>query len=216
MTSAGRNGGPIPRDPDLPTGLRVYVLLGGRTGEHHASVTSGLTVWENLDRARYDVVAVGITREGRWLLVDDPLELLEKGEEVREGVPVEASGDGLLEALVPARGRIEKAGVAGPNGGKREADPSMVFFPMLPGKYGEDGSIQGAFEMADVPYVGSGVLASAVAMDKAASKALFLQAGLPVVPYQVVLRSGWEHDRYSVLQAIEDDLGWPVFVKPAN
>jgi D-alanine-D-alanine ligase len=193
----------------------VYVVFGGRSGEHESSVTSAQAVLDCLDRSRYDVVSIGITREGRWLLVDDVASVVSDGGEVLEGTSIEESGDPVLQALIrpPNRGR---ARARRSDDGRSRGGPPAVFFPVLPGTYGEDGTIQGAFETAAVPYVGAGVLASALAMDKVAAKAAFQQAGLPVAPYSLVLRSTWERDPTAVVCALERDFEYPVFVKPAN
>lgn len=193
----------------------VYVVFGGRSGEHESSVTSAQAVLENLDGGRYDVVAIGITREGRWLVVDDIVDVVRSGGEVLDGTPGQDTGPSVLHELVPPR-RLSRVELGRPDHGARTEAPTAVFFPVLPGTYGEDGTVQGVFESAGVPYVGAGVLASAVAMDKAVAKALFQQAGLPVAPYSLVLRSAWERDPDAVLGALERDFQYPVFVKPAN
>ena len=194
---------------------RVYVVFGGRSGEHEPSVTSALAVLENLDSSRYDVTSIGIGRDGRWLLIDDAAAVVENGGEICDGIPIEESGDPLVATLVPP-GRLPSSSAHWSDNGSRTDGPPAVFFPVLPGTYGEDGTIQGAFEMAGVPYVGAGVLASAVGMDKAMSKEIFLQAGLPVPPYRMVLRSAWERDPEAVIQTIERDFDYPTFIKPAN
>lgn len=192
----------------------VYVVFGGRSGEHESSVTSAQAVVEHLDRDRYEVVAVGITRSGRWLVVEDIADVVRAGGEVVDGTPATEAGDSVLRALVPPGGGPRE--MSGTERAGSRSVPSLVFFPVLPGTYGEDGTLQGAFEMAGVPYVGAGVLASALAMDKAAAKAMLQHAGLPVVPYSLVLRSAWERDSASIVAAVEEEFGYPVFVKPAN
>jgi D-alanine-D-alanine ligase len=174
-----------------------------------------LAVLEHLDRSRYEVVSIGITRDGRWLLIEDPGSLMENGGEIRDGIPIEESWDSVFTRLFPPRPPAAPSAES-PSDGERTGSPPTVFFPMLPGAFGEDGSIQGLFEMAGVPYVGAGVLASAVGMDKAVAKALFLQAGLPVVPHRMVLRSAWEAHPDSVVESIEREFRYPTFIKPAN
>ena len=185
------------------TRTRVAVVFGGRSTEHAISCVSAGSVLAALDPERYDVVAVGITPEGRWVLgPDDPAQLAISGRElplVKDGAAVALPGDptvGLIP-LEPAEGATALGGVD-------------VVFPVLHGPYGEDGTVQGLLEMAGVPYVGSGVLASAACMDKAVAKVLLQAAGLAVAP-AVVVRRGEPLDRPAVAA-----LGLPVFVKPAR
>ena len=182
--------------------IRVAVVLGGRSTEHAISCVSAGSVLAALDRDRYDVVAVGITPEGRWVLVpDDPALLAVTGRElpaVKDGQAVALPGDPTAGGLVPLE---DGPGVLG---------AVDVVFPVLHGPWGEDGTLQGLLEMADVPYVGSGVLASAAAMDKVVAKVLLRAAGLRVADAVIVLR-GQEPDREAVAA-----LGLPVFVKPAR
>ncbi|GAA1266360.1 D-alanine--D-alanine ligase family protein [Sphaerisporangium rubeum] len=187
--------------------VRVAVVFGGRNSEHAVSLMGAGSVLAALDRSRYDVIPVGIAADGRWVLApEDQTFQIEDGE-----LPAVAdtgaelalpSGTGRLVALDP--GRIPAS--------LGEVD---VVFPMLHGPFGEDGTIQGLLEMAGVRYVGSGVLASAVGMDKAYMKAMLAAAGLPVGPYVVVRDREWRLDRDRVLKDIEG-LGWPVFVKPSR
>ena len=181
---------------------RVAVVLGGRSTEHAISCVSAGSVLAALDRDRYDVVAVGITPEGRWVLVpDDPALLSISGRElpsVKDGQAVALPGDPTVGGLVPLED------------GPAVLGSVDVVFPVLHGPWGEDGTLQGLLEMAGVPYVGSGVLASAAAMDKAVAKVLLRAAGLPVAD-AVVVRAGEPVDREAVAA-----LGLPVFVKPAR
>ncbi len=181
---------------------RVVVLLGGRSTEHAVSCVSAGSVLAALDRERYDVVTVGITPEGRWVLVpDDPALLALSGRElpsVKDGQAVALPGDPTVGGLVPLE---DGPGLLG------RVD---VVFPVLHGPWGEDGTVQGLLEMAGVPYVGSGVLASAAAMDKAVAKVLLRAAGLPVADALVVRRSA-PVDEEALLA-----LGLPLFVKPAR
>ncbi|MEW8978421.1 MAG: D-alanine--D-alanine ligase family protein [Symbiobacterium sp.] len=187
---------------------RVYLIFGGRSTEHEVSLMSARNVLQALDRNKYEVVPIGITKEGRWLLTGDPLKALTEGVTAAGGQPVGLLGDPTQADLLAL---AESAPALGP------AD-QVVFFPVLHGAYGEDGTIQGLLEMANVPYVGCGVLASSVGMDKGVAKALFQQAGLTVAPYKVYLRRDWERDPAAVKADVEATFAgeFPVFVKPAN
>jgi D-alanine-D-alanine ligase len=158
-----------------------------------------------MDRDKYEIVPIGITHDGRWLTSGDPMLAL--------------SGNGSTAApTTAALGRQDSAAgrelVPGATGGR--FPPLDVIFPVLHGPYGEDGTVQGLLELAGVPYVGCGVLASSLAMDKIASKEVFIAHGLPVAPYRAVMRSRWETDTTGVIAELETTLGYPVFVKPAN
>ena len=186
---------------------RVAVVFGGRSTEHAISCVSAGSVLAALDRERYDVVAVGITPEGRWVLApDDPAQLAISGRElpaVKDGAAVALPGDPTAGGLIPLE---EGAALLG---------GVDVVFPLLHGPYGEDGTIQGLLELADVPYVGSGVLASAAAMDKSVARVLLSAAGLPVTDAVVVRRAAWDTDPGAVEREVRH-LGLPVFVKPAR
>ncbi|MFZ5826095.1 MAG: D-alanine--D-alanine ligase family protein [Bacillota bacterium] len=187
---------------------RVYLVFGGRSGEHEVSLMSAKNVMQALDKTKYEVVPIGITKEGQWLLTGDPMKALTEGVEQAGGFPVGLLGDPTRRELVPI------------GDGESPLSPTTepaVFFPVLHGTYGEDGTIQGLLEMANVPYVGCGVLASSVGMDKGVAKALFQQAGLAVAPYKVYLRKHWEEQPEALLDDVEATFGkYPVFVKPAN
>lgn len=193
--------------------LRVAVIFGGRSGEHEVSLNSARSIMANMDSSRYEIVPVGITMEGRWLLGGDPMALLTGGGETgRRG-----DGEkGVEPAVVSTAADSERAVALSEKGYRPDALAVDVAFPVLHGTYGEDGTIQGLLEMAGVPYVGAGVLASAAGMDKSAMKALFAQAGIPIVKHIVVLRKDWEVDPERVMNRIEEALGYPSFVKPAN
>jgi D-alanine-D-alanine ligase len=202
----------------------VGVLYGGRSGEHEVSLASAASVFANLDRKRYEPVPIRIEKDGRWALADKPPTTMIAGEVIEQA---------RLEAARPLREGREVHFVAHPSDEtilsiarprQKESDvPAAivtglsldVIFPMLHGPYGEDGTIQGLLELANVPYVGSGVLASAVGMDKAVMKVVFGARGLPVCPYRVVLRHAWETDA-RLADHLEAALGYPMFVKPAN
>jgi len=185
---------------------RLAVVFGGRSTEHAISCVSAGSVLAALDRDRYDVVAVGITPEGRWVLApDDPAQLAISGRElpaVKDGPAVALPGD-------PTVGLVPLDAAAGALG---DVD---VVFPVLHGPYGEDGTIQGLLELAGVPYVGSGVLASAAAMDKAVAKPLLRAAGLTVADAVVVRQAEWDRDEAGCVQRAQA-LALPVFVKPAR
>ena len=179
--------------------LRVVVLFGGRSGEHEVSVASARSVMAALDRERFEVLPVAIARSGAWLTVAETRAALARIAH-RSLAAIEAEGEGLL-----ARPAVLEV--------LTEAD---IVFPVLHGTEGEDGSIQGLLELAGVPYVGAGVTASAIGMDKSVQKALWQQAGLPVVEHMVVLRSAVERDPAAVAREVERRFSYPVFVKPAN
>lgn len=187
---------------------RVYLIFGGRSGEHEVSLMSAQNVMQALDKTKYEVVPIGITKEGQWLLTGDPMKALAEGVAESGGFPVGLLGDPTHKELVP---------VGNQGNPLPPATKPPVFFPVLHGTFGEDGTIQGLLEMASVPYVGCGVLASSTGMDKGVAKALFQQAGLLVAPYKVYLRKDWESRPEAMLDEIEATFGtFPVFVKPAN
>jgi len=172
--------------------IRVGVIFGGRSGEHEVSLRSAESILKAIDRNKYDVVPIGITHEGRWLASRNALSMLPAKDQIQK---VLTDGESItLPAEPAAQGMVD------------------VIFPMLHGTYGEDGTIQGLLELANVPYVGAGVLGSAVGMDKDVMKRLLRDAGLPIVDYWVVRTQ----DLDSFLQAHISDLPYPVFVKPAN
>src|ERR671910_501132 len=176
------------------------VVFGGRSGEHEVSLASARAIIEALRRdGRHEVVPVGITREGRWISSEDPMRELEAA----------------------SRDIIGAASAAAPPAKTGEKIPSTlgsvdVVFPVLHGPYGEDGTIQGMLELAGIPYVGSGVLASAVGMDKLTMKKVFAHHGLPQVEWVGLTRKEWEGDGDGWIRRVEDALGYPCFVKPAN
>jgi D-alanine-D-alanine ligase len=180
---------------------RLAILYGGRSAEHQVSVVSARSVMEALDPDRFEVVPIAITREGAWLLPDrSPLELT-----AADGALPEVEAAGKEVAVRPERG-LPEAG----------SGPVDVVFPILHGPFGEDGTVQGLFELADLPYVGSGVLASALAMDKAMAKVVLAAAGLPQAPYLVVPERDWRADPGRVAATVAGRLAYPVFTKPAR
>lgn len=186
--------------------LRVGVLFGGRSGEHEVSLMSARSVMEAIDPRKYEVVPIGITKQGRWITSGDPMQALHAGDESLSR-PTALLADPSHRGLV--RLEAQEPATTSPT----ELD---VIFPVLHGPYGEDGTVQGLLELAGIPYVGAGVTASAVAMDKVIFKDVMLAHGLPTGPYLALKRKAWEADREAVLERIEEELGYPVFVKPAN
>lgn len=186
--------------------LRVGVIFGGRSGEHEVSLRSAESVINALDRAKYDVVPIAITKQGQWLASSEATNLLPSAVLERADQRVAIFGDPTERGLArfPARG----------DAGQRES--LDVIIPVLHGTYGEDGTIQGLLEMADVPYVGCGVLASAAGMDKVVMKRLFREAGLPIVDFTHFFRTQWEADPAAIESRVIEAIGFPCFVKPAN
>jgi len=188
--------------------IRVGVIFGGRSGEHEVSLASAKSVMQALDRDKYEVIPIGITKEGRWIIGGDPLEALLLG--MGDGCPRAAL---LSDPEEKALFRLEGGGDVLRAIRQQELD---VVFPVLHGPYGEDGTVQGLLELANIPYVGGGVLASALGMDKAAMKAIFRAHGLPVVDHLVIKRKEWEAHPNEVMDRIERAFGYPCFLKPAN
>ena len=205
--------------------LRIGVLYGGRSGEHEVSLASAAAVFANLDRARYDPVPIRIEKDGRWTLADKP-PLAASAAEVIEQSRVEAarqirSGREVHLVARPSEETVLSIKRALPS----TAEPTEalvtgvhldVIFPVLHGPYGEDGTVQGLLELSNVPYVGAGVAASAIGMDKALMKVIFSAHGLPNCDWRVVLKHEWEPRREDILNNLERGLGYPLFVKPAN
>lgn len=186
--------------------IRLAILYGGRSGEHEVSIASATSVLQAIDRDKYDVLPVYLTPAGRWLPAVEPTHLLEGGAPPAPSTPVLLSSDPQRRGLLPLT----------PTSQSDLSTSIDVVFPLLHGTYGEDGTVQGVLELANVPYVGSGVLGSAVGMDKGVMKALFREAGLPVVPYLVVARWEWENQPEVVQERLLSTMQLPVFVKPAN
>jgi D-alanine-D-alanine ligase len=195
-------------DPRRP---RVAVVFGGRSGEHAISCVTAAGVLRAIDRTVYDVVPIGITPTGRWLLAsDDPGRW-----ELADGVLPQVGADEGPQVVVPLESGVSDLTVLEPAEVPRALGAVDVVLPLLHGPFGEDGTLQGLLELADVRYVGSGVLASAVSMDKHYMKLLLEAEGLPVGPHFVVTERQWQRERDQVYQDAEE-LGWPVFVKPAR
>ena len=182
--------------------LRVGVIFGGRSGEHEVSLASAASVIRALDPEKYEAVPIGIAKDGRWFIGTPAQKMLP--DVLRQGHRVMLSADPSVGALLPLDERAA---------GSQRVD---VIFPVLHGTFGEDGTVQGLLDLAGLPYVGSGVIGSAVGMDKDMAKRLFLQAGLPVGEFLAILRSEWESGRERILKAVAKKFRFPLFVKPAT
>ena len=212
--------------------LRVGILFGGRSGEHEVSLLSAASVVNAIDKTKYEVVPVGITKDGRWVTAGDAERLLtgkapEEGKHLRAGDPETTPGAAVLAAgesvVVPPEPAHRGGGSLAPFQTdavlRRASDRAInvdVIFPVLHGTFGEDGTIQGLLELADMAYVGAGVLGSSAGMDKDIMKSLFRAAALPIVKHVTILRSQFERDPKKVTRSVENKLKYPVFVKPAN
>ena len=184
--------------------IRVGVIFGGRSGEHEVSLVSATSVMSALDREKYDVVPVGITPEGRWISSAQALGML------KEKAPLDREPERFL---IPEPNR---QGLVSADGNGTLPVPLDVVFPLVHGTYGEDGTLQGLLELANIPYVGAGVLASSVGMDKIIQKMIFREAGLPLVRYTWCYSAVCRENPRKVARMVEKDLRYPVFVKPAN
>ena len=211
--------------------LRVGILFGGRSGEHEVSLLSAASVLEAIDKSKYEVVPIGITKEGRWVTALHAENLLRgksseenvRASHLRAGDPqatttaaVLAAGDGIIVPPMPAAESLVPFESTAPAPPGAEAVQVDIIFPVLHGTFGEDGTIQGLLELADIAYVGAGVLGSAAGMDKDVMKRLFADAGLPLVRHATVLRREWQNNASKICKLIESKLKYPVFVKPAN
>ncbi len=218
--------------------LRVGILFGGRSGEHEVSLLSAASVVNAIDKTKYEVVPIGITKDGRWVTAEHAERLL-KGEErtdkgvgstqamqLRAGDPEATPGAAVLASgaavVVPPEPSRRGGGLTpfqSYENLRRASDRAInvdVIFPVLHGTFGEDGTIQGLLELADIAYVGAGVLGSSAGMDKDIMKSLFRAAGLPIVKHVTVLRGNFEAETQKVYRVVESKLKYPVFVKPAN
>jgi D-alanine-D-alanine ligase len=216
--------------------LRVGILFGGRSGEHEVSLLSAASVFDAIDKNKYEVVPIGITKEGHWVTAGHAERLLKgmppehEERHLRAGDPDATPGAAVLaqgEAVIVPPEPTQRPGSLTPfqtDAGtaaltRRTTDRAInvdIIFPVLHGTFGEDGTIQGLLELANLPYVGAGVLGSAAGMDKDIMKALFRNAGLPIVKHVTILRSDWDTDPKKTEKRIEKALKYPVFVKPAN
>jgi len=192
----------------LTSKIRVGVIFGGRSGEHEISLQSARSVMDAIDAEKYEVVPVGITKDGRWIASGDPMRALETGD-ASASQPAALLSDPARKDLM----RLKEKGEA------IQATPLVeldVVFPVLHGPYGEDGTVQGLLELTGLPYVGASVTASAVAMDKAIFKDVMRAHGLPIVSGVMIKRKTWRADPKSAVAQIEDRFGYPLFAKPAN
>lgn len=194
--------------------LRVGLIFGGRSGEHEISIRSAGAVIEAIDRKKYDVLPIAITKEGKWLSPPAAAGLLPQSAQtlLPSEVALQGAGDVAILGDPSHRGLVSLES----NGRPLQSEKLDLVFPVLHGPYGEDGTLQGLLEMANVPYVGCGVLASSCGMDKVAMKSLFAQAGLSLGKYLWFLRSRWRKDQAGVLRRVAHKIGFPCFVKPAN
>jgi D-alanine-D-alanine ligase len=194
--------------------IKIGIIFGGRSGEHEISIRSAKTVIEQIDREKFDVVPIAISKKGVWLNPSESLTLLP--ENVRKSFS--KTSENFRDVKIALLGDTEYQGLTRLESSETEKTfaPLDVVFPVLHGTFGEDGTIQGMFEMADIPYVGCGVLASSCGMDKVVMKTLFRDAELLMCKYVWFLRSEWERDNNAVIKKIETKFGYPCFVKPAN
>jgi D-alanine-D-alanine ligase len=183
---------------------RVGVIYGGRSGEHEVSLASAAAVFQNLDSDKYEAVPIRIEKDGRWALPDRAPRVMKAADVIQGKQADEPSAKEIQLAARPATQTL----ISG-------VDLDVVF-PVLHGPYGEDGTVQGLLELANVPYVGAGVLASAVGMDKAVMKLVFAAKGLSICDYEVVFKHDWQRDEHAIMHRVASRLGFPVFVKPAN
>jgi len=186
--------------------LRVGIIFGGRSGEHEVSLRSARSIIDAIDKKRYEIVPIAITKEGRWLSSGEAQKLLPESVLSNGNQPVAILGD-------PTRSSLTRIDTASGNLSDEKLD---VVFPVLHGTFGEDGTIQGLLEMANIPYVGCGVLASATGMDKVVMKRLFREAGLPIVNFTWFLRTAWDEAPQKILNRVAQELQFPVYAKPAN
>ena len=212
--------------------IRVGILFGGRSGEHEVSLLSAASLLNAIDKEKYEVVPIGITKDGRWLTAEHAENLLTgklvlEPRNLRAGDPETTTSAAVLargEAVVVPPEPVHRHSGLVPFQTdaalmRRASDRAInvdVIFPVLHGTFGEDGTIQGLLELADIPYVGAGVLGSAAGMDKDIMKSLFIAAGIPIVKHVTILRGAWEKDPKKVQKQVESKLTYPVFVKPAN
>src|ERR1700679_412512 len=193
--------------------LRVGILFGGRSGEHEVSLLSAASILTAIDKTKYDVVPIGITKQGQWITSAEADRLL-AGDAKPAPILLKTPKTKSIQLNASADIALQNETLAQQNGPL--AQSLDVIFPVLHGTFGEDGTIQGLLELADIAYVGSGVLGSATGMDKTAMKQLFAAAGLPQTPHVNLLRSEWNSDPKHCTKLIEKNLAYPIFVKPAN
>ena len=196
-----------------PNKLRIGILFGGRSGEHEVSLLSAASILKAIDQTKYEVIPIGITKQGQWLTSGEAQRLL-AGD--TKPAPILKKNASTKSIALNANAELAQGSTALAQQNGSLSQSLDVIFPVLHGTFGEDGTIQGLFELADIAYVGSGVLGSATGMDKTAMKQLFAAAGLPQTPHVNLLRSEWKSDAKRCIKRIEKKLTYPVFVKPAN
>lgn len=187
--------------------LKIGVIFGGRSAEHEVSLVSAASVIKNLDKSKYEVILIGISKVGRWLSSGDTLKLLKKGNKGNQEVEKILIPDPNQKSLVKVDEHFAT---------HQQKTKIDVILPMLHGPYGEDGTIQGLFELANIPYVGAGVLGSSAGMDKVVQKQILRQKGLPVVNWVHFLKKDWFRNKQGIIKEIKNNIKFPLFVKPAN
>ena len=188
--------------------IRVGIIFGGRSGEHEVSFCSASSIIKAIDKDKYTVVPIGITKEGRWISPQDSVLALQSGKIKGKSTVIlvnDPSGKALVR--IDNNQRLDKSSAL---------ERLDVIFPVLHGPYGEDGTVQGLLELADIPYVGAGVTASAISMDKDLMKTIFKQRDLPILKWMTIKRKEWQKDKEEILSLIQDDFEYPLFVKPTN
>jgi len=188
--------------------IRVGIIFGGRSGEHEVSFCSASSIIKAIDKDKYTVVPIGITKEGRWISPQDSELALQSGKIEGKNTVIllnDSSGKALVH--IDNNQRLDKSSAL---------EKLDVIFPVLHGPYGEDGTVQGLLELATIPYVGAGVAASAISMDKDLMKIIFQQKNLPILKWMTVKRKEWQKDKEKILSLIQNGFGYPLFVKPTN
>jgi len=188
--------------------IRVGIIFGGKSGEHEVSFCSASSIIKAIDKDKYTVVPIGITKEGRWISPQDSVLALQSGKIKGKSTVIlvnDPSGKALVR--IDNNQRLDKSSAL---------ERLDVIFPVLHGPYGEDGTVQGLLELADIPYVGAGVTASAISMDKDLMKTIFKQRDLPILKWMTIKRKEWQKDKEEILSLIQDDFEYPLFVKPTN
>ena len=224
---AGQIAGPSCLDSQVRR-LRIGIIYGGRSSEHAVSLASAAAIFANLDRERYEPVPIRIEQDGHWVLAERPPTLESAGDTIEHvrldaGRATRATRELHLVAHPGDETMLTVERGVGDDGGSDDTGHAIVtglaldlIFPIVHGPYGEDGTLQGLLEFANIPYVGAGVLAAAVGMDKAVMKVLFAASGLPIVQHDVLLRRDWHVDRSGIVSGLTGRLRFPLFVKPAN
>jgi D-alanine-D-alanine ligase len=188
--------------------IKVGLIFGGRSGEHEVSFCSASSIIKAIDKDKYTVVPIGITKEGRWISPQDSELALQSGKiEGRNTVILLNDPSGRALVRIDNNQRLDKSSAL---------ERLDVIFPVLHGPHGEDGTVQGLLELADIPYVGAGVAASAISMDKDLMKTIFQHRGLPILKWMTIKRKEWQKDKEKILSLVQDDFEYPLFVKPTN